>query len=119
MRLRTLALIALLMLPACHAPVTITTPQGKAAYTADQAINQIGLFQQAVIDARDAGKVKTADARTIVQWTTTAITTLHQTPSGWQASLSAGWPQIRGIVATYPAIAPYVSIVDSLLAGGQ
>lgn len=119
MRLRTLAFVAVLALPACHAPVTITTPQGKAAYTADQAVNQIGLFQQAVIDASDAGQVKTTDAHTIVQWTTAALTTLKHTPSGWRASLSAGWPQIRSIVATYPAIAPYVSIVDSVLAGGQ
>lgn len=102
---------------ACHPPASIQTPAGAHAYTADQIVKRLGEFQQATIDASDASKIPVATARTIVQWTTSAIQTLKTAPIGWGATARASWIPIKAQVNQLGAIASWTPIVDALLEG--
>ncbi len=115
--MKRFVLIALLLVsPACHAPTSIQTQAGKTAYSADQILTRVGEFQQAVIDAQQAGKIPQAQARTLVTWTVDAAKTLKATPSGWQMTVLAGWNAVKPTVAALPAIAPWVSTLDLVMA---
>lgn len=123
MRRHIAAFVFLLSLGvACHAPVTITTPQGKIAYTADQIVQRVNELENAAIKANGAGQLSLDTTRIIVEFCVGADKTLAQTPAGWQASVQAAWTAARAkIPTTNPAIASAVSAVDVVLAieGGQ
>lgn len=120
--IRIVALLGVLASSACvHAPASIQTQAGRTAFTADQALQRVGEFQQAVIDGQQAGKIKVHDAQVLVQWTVSIAQTLKATPSGWQATVTTGWASIRPGVLNVPALAPWVSTLDIVFAslGGQ
>lgn len=102
---------------ALHAPASVVTPAGQAAYTADQIVTRLGEFQQAVIDASDANKIKVDDARTIVTWTRAALDTLKQTPGGRNALVASGWAKVRPIIAGNPQLAPWADVLDAFMGG--
>ena len=79
-----LLVLLLLSMPACHAPVTITTPQGQAAYTADQVAVRVNELQNAAIAAEANGGLPTATTRTIVSFAVSGDKILAQAPAGWQ-----------------------------------
>ncbi len=83
------------MLPACAAPVTIVTPQGQAAYKADQVVVRVNELMNAAIAAEKAGTIKTQDARTIVTFCVSADKTLAATPAGWPAMLLTAWTETK------------------------
>src|SRR5258708_3702484 len=72
---RRLALVLALVLAiggsvgcASHAPSSLVTTEGRAAWSADQVVQRLGEFQNVIIDGQRAGRVKLSDARAIVAW---------------------------------------------------
>lgn len=106
-------------------PDTIVTPAGQQAWTAKQAVDQLGRFQNAVIDAQHANKVKAADARELVAWlsgdtTTTPPTvglmnTIAARPTDWQAQAKVTWKAFRPRLAGVAELANWLPVVDSLI----
>jgi hypothetical protein len=122
--IRPLIILAAIYASACHAPATIKTDPGKRAYTADQIVQRLGEFQNAVIDAQRANKVKTEDARIIVQWLSGdgaqwpgAFQVLKTAPQGWPTSLLSSWNGLRAKVAAIPALSTWADIIDQLIQG--
>lgn len=124
------------VLPACHAPVTITTDAGKAAYQADQVIIRLQEISNVVMadTGSGVGQIKPKDSFTIIEWIsgdsqhvdaktgkvspTVGVAQLVAATSGqgWKAAAKAGWvARIRGIFDAYPKLAPYTAIIDALL----
>lgn len=126
--LASLCLVCLFVV-GCGVPTGIQTPQGKAAYRADQVVTRLGEFQNAVIDAGRANKLTQADARAIVAWisgdvratppVTGAIDVLNTAPQGAKATLEASWATVRPRVLANPTLASWAPIIDSLLQGLQ
>lgn len=115
--MKKLLLCLVLLTPACHAPVTVTTPQGKIAYTADQIVQRVNELENAAIKANGAGQLPLVQTRTIVEFCVAADKTLAATPSGWQATVRTAWAATRAqIPTTNPAIAAAVTAVDVVLA---
>jgi hypothetical protein len=114
---RILVFVAFLAIAACHAPVTITTPQGHAAYTADQIVLRVNELQNAAIQAQATGALPTATARTIVEFCVSADKTLAATPSGWQATVGAAWAEAKTKLPaiTNPSVQAAVNAVDVIL----
>jgi hypothetical protein len=118
------ALVALLVGPACsHAPSSVVTPQGKAAFAADQVVTRLAEIQNAVIVAATpdaAGKVAIAkpQADIIVGFIVDAAKIIKQTPNGWIASVSQAWTLAKKRIpaATLPSVQGYVLAIDTLLA---
>lgn len=115
-------LIAIVLLNiCCAAPTTITTQQGKTAYTADQIAVQVGHLEQAVIAANQATPkgIPDAAAITIVKFCVNAENTLAATPSGWYLTIQAAWVQVKedigSTITSNPVIVSLVSAVDVAL----
>ncbi len=115
---RLILILALLAAPACHAPVTITTPQGQAAYQADQVIGQLAILSQVVIadTGNGAGQIWPKDAYVIIAWIsgdanavppTTGIVQLVQTEAGqgwkWPRRCKAGPPTCDRFCSRIPS----------------
>lgn len=116
---RTLApLVFALVLVACSRPTTIVTPQGKAAYTADQIVLRINNLQNAAIQAEQTGGLSTDTTRTIVEFAVSADRTLKSVPSGWQQTVSAAWAETKKKLPpiTNPALLAAIDSVDLVLA---
>lgn len=115
--------VVLALLYACHAPVTVTTPQGKQSYTADQVVIRIGELQNAAIQANATGGLDTATTRQIVTYCVSTAKTLKETPQGWIATVQAGWnafkPTLPVKVTADPSFAVLISSLDVLMAGLQ
>lgn len=133
MRQWSIALVfaGLVMSEACvHASTSVTTPQGKTAYTADQIVMRVGELQSAAIQANATqvslanGTIRPAlsDSTTwiIVQWCVNANMILKATPNGWQQTLTAAWDkaktQIPAADLNNTAIAAAIAGVDVVLA---
>jgi hypothetical protein len=114
-------LLIILLTTACHAPVTITTPQGQLAYTADQVVLRVNELMNASIAANSSGSLSTNTTRVIVKWCVAADTTLASTPNGWQQTLITGWAQTKAQLPaiTNPAILAAMGAVDAVLAVTQ
>lgn len=112
-------LVCLLALPlaSCARPVTITTPQGQAAYTADQIVVRINELQNTAIAANQQQQLGTDATRTIVQFCVGADATLAQTPAGWQTTLITAWGQLRAALPpiSNPAVAAALATVDAVM----
>lgn len=121
--MKRLILILCLAGTACHAPVTITTPAGKTAYTADQIVVRVNELGQAAIAAEAGKALPTTTARTIIQFCSAADKILAATPTGWQAAVATAWLQTKATIGpvTNPAVAAAMGAVDVALAalGGQ
>jgi hypothetical protein len=97
---RSLRLPLILLLAACHAPVTVVTPQGKTAYTADQVVVRVRELQNAAIQANATlvnGQpgLDTATTRIVVQTCVSLAQTLAATPTGWPATIKTAWASFR------------------------
>jgi hypothetical protein len=116
-----LFVIGILMSEACiHTPTSVTTPQGKTAYTADQIVMRVGELQNAAIQAEASKALPTSTTRIIVQWCVNANTILKTVPEGWQQSISMAWITTKGQIPAKDlnntAIAAAVAGVDVVLA---
>lgn len=108
--------VALLGNSGCAKTPPNLTPQAQVAYKADQVVAQVGIVQQAVIDATLAKKVKDADGNVIVSWTRATLIALGQLPDGgWKAAALSTYPLVRATLLKYPQLAVYVGIVDGML----
>lgn len=97
-------------------PVTASAP-AKVAFRADQVVLRLEEFQTFIIDQATSGQIPTPTARIIVKWTVAAVTTIGQTPNGWQPTVLTGWHLIRDEVAKLPQSAQWVGVIDALLGG--
>lgn len=116
--LAPLLALVLLATPACHAPVTVTTPQGKAAWTADQVAVRVNELGKAVIDAQAQNQIPLATARDLIQFCSSADKTLAAAPAGWQATVGKAWAEVKAkLPATLsPLVQSAVNVVDTALA---
>jgi hypothetical protein len=104
--------------PACHAPVTVTTPQGKAAFTADQVAARVSELENATIAAQAQGQIPLATARVLVEFCVSSGKTLAAAPAGWQATVGKAWAEAKKqLPATLsPLVQSAVNLVDTTLA---
>jgi hypothetical protein len=120
-RILCLPLLALLCLaaPACqHAPPT-ASPQAQIAFTGTRAIKGLDLLRDFAIDgnAQTPSLISTATTRKIVTYHRSAITLVHDIPSGWKQTLSDGLDEVVTDLppGEGPQLAPYVALVKSIL----
>lgn len=120
MNLRVFVLALALSVSACHAPVTVTTPQGKIAYTADQIVVRVNELENAAIAANGANALPLITTRTLVEFAVSADKTLAATPSGWQTTIQTAWMETKAKLPpiTNPAIQSAIAAVDVVLAVG-
>ncbi len=87
------ALVPLAVTLSACPPKSVTTPQGKTAYTADQVAKVVGALQDTVIQANSATPPAIPDSTAIpfVQATRAILLTLKATPAGWQATVATAW----------------------------
>lgn len=113
----TLTVVALVVtiVTAC-APQTIVTGPGRVAFSADTVVIRINELQNAVIQANATKAIDDATTKVIVTWAVAADQTLKATPTGWQATVKAGWLAVKPKIPTSnPAIAITVGAVDALI----
>lgn len=121
MKCLILTLCLLVVTPACSPPVTIVTPAGKVAYSADLIVIRVNELMNAAIAAQANGGLPTNTARTIVQFCVSADQTLAATPAGWQATLLQGWTSAKAQLPTIsnPTILALMGAVDVAIGGVQ
>jgi hypothetical protein len=111
--------------PSCaSAPVSVTTPQGKAAFAADQVLTRIEEVENAVIaaatpDATGHVAIPKPTANLIVGFCGDAAAAIKSTPDGWLATARTAWGVIKLHIppADLPKVQGYVISIDLLLAG--
>ena len=94
---RMLPLVVIVALVGCHAPVTIVTPEGKVAYTANEVLKRVEELQKtaiAVAGIPDSG-VPLSVTRTIVEFTVSAAKVLDASAPGWGQSLAIAWGDVK------------------------
>jgi hypothetical protein len=96
-------------------PSSVTTDAGRQAYTADQIVQQVAIFQHTVVDLADRGVISVTTARSIVAWTVATLRTIQASPNGWEATVREGWRQVRPKVVELPAVAPWGPTIDALI----
>ena len=82
--------------PANCAPKTVVTPQGQAAYTADQVAQVIAALQNSAIQANKQAILPDVQAIQIVSACVDIEKTLQKVPTGWQATVRAAWTALKG-----------------------
>jgi len=118
--MRTLILCVLLSgsVGCTHTPPTVTTQQGKIAYTADQIVQRVNELQSAAIAAEANGALQTITARQIVIFAVDANKTLAASPQGWQKTVQTAWLQLKanvGVISNQ-VVAAAMNAVDAALA---
>lgn len=116
--------IALAGISACaHTPASVVTPQGKAAFAADQVVTRLAEVQNAVIVAATpdaAGKVgiNKPTANIVVGFIVEAVKVIKVTPNGWIAAVSQAWTSAKSRIPALelPSVQGYVLTIDTLLA---
>lgn len=125
-RLRTWFLVAVLatavpVLPACHAPVTVVTPEGKAAFTANEILTRVERLQDAAVAAQKNGSLATERARTIVFAAVQIAEIADAATKGWEATARQAWAQAKAEVADLQPggrFATLAAAIDEVLGGG-
>ena len=108
-------------------PPTVITSAGRAAFVADQLVQQFGRFQNVIIDLSRMGRIKTEDARLIVLWIsgdstatppqTGLLKAIVDHPNEWKPAARVTWATFRPKLAAIPEVAVWLPIVDDLLGG--
>jgi hypothetical protein len=117
---RSVILVVALAFIACHAPVTIVTPQGKAAWQADQILKRVEELQNAAISANAAGAFPLPATKVINNYAMDAAYICKAAPQGWQEMLKKGWELTKADVnlkpyLNDPIIRVTVSVIDQLI----
>ena len=84
----------------CGPPKTVVTPQGQAAWGAQQILTVVHTVQTTAIQASRQGALADADAVPIVQACVSIEKTLQQVPSGWQATVTTAWKAAKAKLST-------------------
>jgi spore coat protein U-like protein len=87
-------------------PTTITTPQGKVAYQAEDALDGIGALQHAAINARRANVIQTPAMRAIVKATMAAAATINVAIDNGTGLAAAYKDASAGLAAAQKALPP-------------
>lgn len=105
-------------LPACHAPVTVVTPEGKAAFRAHQVVLCLNDLQAAVIQAEETGGLPRSTAKTILTFTVAANRVLKEIPDGWEQTVMTLWVEARKQIptSTNALVTAALNSVDVVLA---
>lgn len=115
-----LAVTVAVLTTACRAPVTITTPQGKVIYSANEVAKRVENLQTTVIAAEASKAIPTDVARVFVTFTVESAKVLRVVPQGWQVTVAVAWGEAKKqIPLKYlndPAIQVAVLAVDTVLA---
>lgn len=99
-------------------PITITTPAGATAFTADQAVIRVNELMNTAIQANATGAMDTPTTRMIVTFAVDADTVLAKTPAGWQATVKAAWAITKPkIPATDKTIMLAIAAADAAIGG--
>jgi hypothetical protein len=103
------------------APTSVVTPQGKAAFKADQFVNAVGVFQDSAIaaNATTPPLISTADTRLIVQFCVGSARTAQAAVTGWQAGVIQGITSLQSSLsaAAQTKYAPYLNLLKTILQG--
>src|SRR5678809_417129 len=118
-RILPLLLVGLLALPSSsctHTPPNLS-PSGKAAFQKTQVLKALDLLRDIAIDAEAAGVLKTADARKVVTYHRSTVTSMQAADLGWTAAVGQCLDEL---VANLPPdarerIAPYVTLLKTVL----
>lgn len=119
---RAIAFCVILSFTACTTPVTIVTPQGKIAYTANEVLKRVQELQQVAIavDATPNNGIPKDVFRVIITFTVEAAKVLDATPAGWGTTLAVAWSNAKGKIPlrylTDPRIQTAILAVDVALA---
>ena len=113
-----LALLSPVALTQCATPVSVQTPAGKTAYTADQIVKRVDELQNATIQANQSKAIPDATAVMIVKFCVSAAQTLKATPAGWQQTVIVAWGELKKALLTTDAakLSVYLSTVDLAIA---
>ena len=100
-------------------PPPSLTPQATVAWYGAQLIKDLDLLRDVVIDANAQVPplVSTVATREVVRWHKSAITLVHEAPSGWQALLLKGLYEVIGHLPSheYRIVLPYVELIKTIL----
>jgi hypothetical protein len=101
----------------CTPPTSVTTPVGKTAYTADQLVNSLGIFQDAAIGANSQKILSDNSTRLIVTYVKSAVTVIKASPNGWQATVAAGLAQLQKDLpaADLAKYQVYINLINSII----
>ena len=99
-------------------PVTITTPAGATAFTADAAVVRVNELMNVAIAANNSNALDTNTTRQIVTFCVDADQVLAKTPAGWQASVKAAWAVAKPTISTTnQTITLALAAVDAAIGG--
>ena len=117
--MRTLMLLALLVLPACAPPPPTLSPQATMAYRATQVIRSLDLVRDTAIAANEQVPplISTATTRRVVLAHKSLITVAHASQAGWSQAVQAGLTELTAsLVDTERAqLVPYLTLTQTLL----
>lgn len=101
------------------APASVVTPAGKAAYSADQVVSAIGIFQDAAISANSSKLISDADTRFIVTFSKSSVATITAAQSGWQAAVITGLSQLNSNLSpsTQTKYSLYIKLIATIIQG--
>jgi hypothetical protein len=106
------------IIAACHPPVSLVTPEGQAAWKADQVLTRVEELQNVAIDANTQKSMSDADAINVVQWTRAATVTLKAYASGdWRGLLKPGYVQFKAHISqsAKDKLKTYLTVFDAIL----
>jgi len=101
------------------APTSVVTPAGKAAYSADQVVSAIGIFQDAAISANSSKLISDADTRLIVTFSKGAVATITAAQSGWQSAVITALTQLQNALSpsAQTKYGSYITLIKTIVQG--
>lgn len=104
---KTIAVYILLAVwvTACRPPITIVTPEGRKAYTANEIVIRVNRLMDTAIQADATGNLPVATARVLIRFCVRADEVLQRVPNGWGATVWTLWQ----VVKADPLVAPYLT----------
>lgn len=114
---RILLLVLLLSVPACHAPVSYTTPQGKAAYVANNVVTALGDFRDGVFAAVDAQWLSVHVGSIVNRSVQAALDAIDQAPNGAYATAAGAFTGIQSQLSAeeYAKAKPYLDAARAVV----
>lgn len=116
-----LTVVAPLTFTACTRPITIVTPAGQAAFTANESLKRVERLQDAAIAAYRNGSLSREAARDVAFVTVQLAEIADAATQGWQASFRQAWTQAKQELAVLRPggqFAVIAATIDELLTGG-
>jgi hypothetical protein len=116
--MKYLFIVILALTVGCGAPTSVQTPAGKAAYTADQLIVSLGIFQDAAIGANSQKILSDPSTRLIVTFVKSAVTTVQAAPLGWKATVTTGLDSLASSLPPSDAqkYSSYIGLLRTMIA---